>query len=56
MFSKEMTYLDCKVKAGLGGIEITCRNYKKTMSFEEFAKLCYPLIDSEAKKEEAQGK
>jgi hypothetical protein len=52
MFSKEITFQDATVKAGLGGMEITCRNLTKKMSFEEFAAWVYPLIDAEAKKEE----
>jgi len=54
MFSKEMTYLDLKIKAGMGGIDLELGAYKKSMSFEDFVALCYPAIAAEAKKEDGQ--
>jgi len=52
--SKEITYKDATVEAGLGGMKITCRNLVMKMTFEAFAEWVYPLIDAEAKKEETK--
>ena len=54
MFSKEMTYLDLKIKAGMGGIDLELGAYKKSMTFEEFVEWLYPFAVAEAKKEETQ--
>lgn len=55
MFDKSIQMNDATIKAGTGGVDLTCRDWKKHFTFAEFAEFIYPLLDQAAKADETQG-
>ena len=51
---KKVQYLDSVFIAGMHGVEVTVRGVTHHYSFEEFAKVVYPLFDAQAKTEETK--